>query len=419
MKYLVIGNGARESAILWKLHQDEPEAKLYCFPGNGGIREIAEIVELKSGDWNELAGFAKEQAIDLTIVGPEQYLVEGVVDCFLKEGLAIIGPNKATAELEGSKAFAKEFMKKYQIPTADYETYDSAEQAFAALAHWKYPFVIKADGLAAGKGVLIIQNREEAELGLKQIMEDKKFGEAGNKVVFEEFLEGTEASLICLVDGKSIVPMESARDYKRALDGDEGLNTGGMGCFSPNPILTQAIQSEIAQRILQPMIQGIQTEKMYFRGILFIGLMLTKEGVKVLEFNVRFGDPETEVLMPRLQSKLADVLWAVYEQKLSEIRLEWKREACVGVVLAAKGYPESYEKGKVISVPAEFRHEMLFYGGTTRNEKEELVTNGGRVMVCAGLGTTTEEARQRAYQLAERISFDGKWYRRDIAEGIH
>ncbi len=416
MKYLVIGNGARESAILWKLHQDEPEAKLFCLPGNGGTSEIAENVAMSMTDSEGIAAFAAQQSIDLTIVGPELPLVEGVVDAFRQKALPIIGPDKAAARLEGSKAFAKEFMKKYQIPTADYQTFETVEEALAAIASKKYPFVIKADGLAAGKGVLIVENEAEAVSGLKQIMEEKKFGEAGNKVVFEEFLTGTEASLICFVDGKTILPMESARDYKRAFDGDEGFNTGGMGCFSPNPILQPAwIQKEIEERILQPVLQGIRAEQMDFRGILFIGLMLTAEGVRVLEFNVRFGDPETEVLLPRLRTSLPEVLKAVYHQRLSEISLHWSEEKCVGVVLAAKGYPEEYEKGKKIEIPQEQGQEMIFYGGVSRDEAGRLITSGGRVMVAAACGATLSEARERAYGIAENICFDGKWSRHDIA----
>ncbi|RRD96128.1 phosphoribosylamine--glycine ligase [Clostridiales bacterium COT073_COT-073] len=416
MKYLVIGNGARESAILWKLRQDEPEAVLYCLPGNGGTARIAENVPISPGNQEAVADFAEKNKIDLTIVGPEQPLVEGIVDIFRQRGLAIIGPDKATAQLEGSKAFAKDFMKKYRIPTADYAVYGSAEAAQTALENWKYPFVIKADGLAAGKGVLIVENEAEAVDGLNQIMMAKKFGTAGDKVVFEEFLSGIEASLICFVDGHTILPMESARDYKRAYDGDKGLNTGGMGCFSPNPILSdKAIEAEIKEQILNPVLAGIQAENMDFRGILFIGLMLTETGVKVLEFNVRLGDPETEVLLPRLKTPLVQVLWAVYQQKLSEIKLEWSSEACVGVVLAAAGYPEDYETGKAIKIADELKDEMIFYGGTV-GTAEHLLTAGGRVMVTAALGKTRAAARKKAYQIAETICFEGKWFRRDIAD---
>lgn len=416
VNYLVIGNGARESAILWKLHQDEPDAKLFCLPGNGGTSEIATNVAISPSEQLEVADFAEKNQIDLTIVGPEQPLVEGIVDVFHQRGLAIIGPDKATAQLEGSKAFAKEFMKKYQIPTANYVTYDNIKEAIAGVKEQKYPFVIKADGLAAGKGVLIVENEEQAMAGLKQVMEDKKFGVAGNKVVFEEFLTGIEASLICFVDGKTILPMESARDYKRAYDEDKGLNTGGMGCFSPNPILQRdPIKDEIKINILDPILKGIQAENMDYRGILFIGLMLTERGVKVIEFNVRFGDPETEVLLPRLQSSLPEIMRAVYQQNLASIHLEWSDQACVGVVLASAGYPENYESGKIISIPQSAKNEMIFYGGTARDKDNNLITAGGRVLVVATCGLDIETARKQTYQIAERISFDGRWFRRDIA----
>lgn len=415
MKYLVIGNGARECAIVWKLKQDEPEAKVYCLPGNAGTQKYAENVAIGMSEKERIAEFAKAEDIDLTVVGPEQPLVEGIVDVFQAHNLAIIGPNRETAQLEGSKAFAKEFMKKYAIPTAAYATFTSAEEAKNSLHHQRYPLVLKADGLAAGKGVLIVLNQAEAEAAIAEIMQDRKFGDAGSKIVLEEFLEGTEASLICFVDGEHILPMESARDYKRAHDGDLGLNTGGMGCFSPNPILQDAaIMEEIERRILQPVLRGIQAEKMDFRGILFIGLMLTEDGVKVLEFNVRFGDPETEVLLPRLENKLAEVFQMVHAQRLREVELRWKKQACVGVVMAAKGYPESYEKGKPISVAAEAKDDMIFYGGVLEVDGS-FVTNGGRVLVATELGETLQEARQKAYRLCEKIFFEGGWFRSDIA----
>lgn len=416
MKYLVIGNGARESAILWKLHQDEPDAELFCLPGNGGTKNWATNVEMDIKNQEQVVAFVKEQKIDLTIVGPEQPLVEGIVDVFRREGLAIIGPDKETAKLEGSKAFAKEFMKKYQIPTARYETYDTYDEAKKALDTWKYPFVIKADGLASGKGVLIVNKRQEAEDGLAQMMLERKFGNAGEKVVFEEFLEGTEASYLCFVDGNTIIPMESARDYKRAYDEDKGLNTGGMGCFSPNPILqNQEILTEIRESILEPIRYGIKDCGMDYRGILFIGLMLTMEGVKVLEFNVRFGDPETEVLLPRLGSKLSDIFWAVHHRRLQEITPEWREEACVCIVLASAGYPEAFESGKPIEVEDAQSSEMIFYGGV-RKKEETLLTAGGRVIVVAAYGDSLSKARENAYCMTDKIRFDGMWYRRDIAK---
>lgn len=416
MRYLVIGNGARESAILWKLHQDEPEAELFCLPGNGGTQNWATNVEMDAKNIEQVVAFAKEEKMDMTIVGPEQPLVDGMVDAFRREGLVIIGPDKETAKLEGSKAFAKEFMKKYQIPTARYETYDTYEDAKKALDTWKYPFVIKADGLASGKGVLIVNKRQEAEDGLAQMMLERKFGNAGEKVVFEEFLEGTEASYLCFVDGNTIIPMESARDYKRAYDEDKGLNTGGMGCFSPNPILqNQEILTEIRESILEPIRYGIKDCGMDYRGILFIGLMLTMEGVKVLEFNVRFGDPETEVLLPRLGSKLSDIFWAVHHRRLQEITPEWREEACVCIVLASAGYPEAFESGKPIEVEDAQSSEMIFYGGV-RKKEETLLTAGGRVIVVAAYGDSLSKARENAYCMIDKIRFDGMWYRRDIAK---
>lgn len=419
MKILVIGNGARESALLWKLHVDWPTAALYCLPGNGGTAQVAINVDLALTDNQAIVDFAKSQGIDMTIVGPELPLVNGLVDLFRTEKLAIVGPDKRTAQLEGSKIFAKQFMNKYGLPTADYQVYHDFTSARAGLIGRKYPFVMKADGLAAGKGVLIIRDREEALAGLNLLMVERRFGEAGDGVIFEDYIVGTEVSLICLVDGQTIVPLDSARDYKRAYDNDRGPNTGGMGGFSPNPILVNnQSMAIIEEEILQPFLKGIQAEKMDYRGILFLGLMLTENGVKVLEFNVRFGDPETEVLLPRLKSSLPELMQAVIEKRLAKVKIEWTEQVSVAVVLAAEGYPTDYQKGQRVMVDSLPSDSLIFYGGVGQTSAGQLMTAGGRVLVVVALAAKFDEARTRAYQAVNQISFSGGWYRTDIAKRV-
>ncbi|MCT4663494.1 MAG: phosphoribosylamine--glycine ligase [Tissierellales bacterium] len=418
MKFMVIGKGARESAIIWKLRQDPKVSQIYAVPGNGGTSDMAENIALDESDHEGILNFARNQGIDMTIVGPEQPLVDGIVDKFRKANLKIIGPGQKEARLEGSKFYSKNFMDRYGIPTARYGNFTDASRAKEALKDYDYPVVIKADGLAAGKGVIIAQTAEEAEKSIDDMLINDKFGEAGKHILIEEFLEGTECSLICLVDGKTILPLESARDYKRALDGDLGLNTGGMGCFSPNPILKdENVQKEIEENILKPFQVGIDSERMDYRGILFIGLMFTKNGIKVLEFNVRFGDPETEVILPRLENSLADVFMSLHDRKLDELELKWKDDVSLCVVLASEGYPEAYEKGKNINI-SEIEDEYMVFHAGTRLVNGALETDGGRVIAFGCLASDFKQARAKIYSRIDRINFEGAQYRSDIGKSI-
>lgn len=416
MKILVIGQGARENALIWKLSQEIDKNSLYCAPGNAGTIQLAQNIDIKESSHQQLLEFAQTNDIDMTIVGPEQPLVDGITDLFRQSGLNIIGPEKKAAKLEGSKIYSKAFMDKYGIPTAGYGVYSDANSAIESLKAYTYPLVIKADGLAAGKGVLIVENEKDAISGILSLMVDCKFGDAGKDIIIEEFLEGTEASLLCLVDGKTILPLESARDYKKALDGDEGLNTGGMGCFSPNPILqNEDIQREIKEKVLNPFQKGIESENMDYRGIIFIGLMLTKKGLQVLEFNVRLGDPETEVVLPRLKTPLSTVFKAINDRRLDQIKLDWHLESSLCVMLTSGGYPEAYEKNKTINISQLSEETILFHGGT-KLSNGLVQTNGGRVMAVTTLGKTLEEARIKVYKELDQINFEGKQYRSDIGK---
>lgn len=416
MKVLVVGSGAREHALVWKISQSKKVSQIYCAPGNGGIENIAKCVNIKVQDIDMLLNFALEKKIDLTVVGPELPLVKGITDKFTQNGLKVFGPNSKGALLEGSKVYAKEFMEKHNIPTAKYKSFNNPKDALEGLNEFSFPLVIKADGLAAGKGVLICSCLEEARDAILAIMENKKFGRAGDNILIEEFLEGIEASLLCFVDGKKIIPMESARDYKKALDNDEGLNTGGMGCFSPNPIFTDELKEIIKENILDNIISGFKKDNIDFKGILFIGLMVTEKGVKVLEFNVRFGDPETEVVLPRLESDLVEVFEKTIDGNLSKDDLKWTDKSCVTVVAASGGYPEKYEKGKIITGLNELDRDIgVFHGGTKMVDKK-LVTNGGRVLAVTSLGSSIEEAREKVYKNIEKINFEKIYYRKDIAE---
>ena len=421
MKILVIGSGGREHVIVWKAAQSPRVDKIYCAPGNAGIAELAECVDIKAMEFDRLAAFAKEKEIDLTIVGMDDPLVGGIVDVFEEQGLRVFGPRKNAAILEGSKAFSKDLMKKYGIPTAAYETFDDPAAAAAYLEKAKYPIVLKADGLALGKGVLICQTKEEALAGVREIMEDRKFGAAGDRMVIEEFLTGREVSVLSFVDGKTIKTMASAQDHKRALDGDRGLNTGGMGNFSPTPFYTEEVDAFCRKYIFQPTVDAMAAEGRPFQGVIFFGLILTEDGPKVLEYNARFGDPEAQVVLPRMENDLIDVCEACIDGTLDRIDLRFLEDACVCVVLASEGYPVSYEKGFPIRGMENFRGRegyYLFHAGSAFNAAGEVVTNGGRVLGVTALGKTLQEARANAYKAVDWVDFDNKYYRHDIGKAI-
>jgi phosphoribosylamine--glycine ligase len=421
MKILIIGSGGREHALAWKAAQSPKVDKIYCAPGNAGIAEIAECVPIGAMEFDRLVGFAKEHAIDLTIVGMDDPLVGGIVDVFEAEGLRVFGPRKNAAILEGSKAFSKDLMKKYGIPTADYRTFSDPQDALAYLKTAKYPIVLKADGLALGKGVLICEDEAAADAGVKQIMQDKKFGSAGNKMVIEEFMTGREVSVLSFVDGKIVKTMASAQDHKRAKDGDQGLNTGGMGNFSPTPFYTKEIDEFCQKHIFQPTVDAMAKEGRPFKGVIFFGLMLTKDGPKVLEYNARFGDPEAQVVLPRMENDLIDVCEACIDGTLDQIDLKFRDDACVCVVLASDGYPVSYQKGYPIRGLENFKDKdgyYVFHAGTAFNENGEVVTNGGRVLGVTALGKDLKQARANAYKAVDWIDFDNKYYRHDIGKAI-
>lgn len=415
MKILIIGSGGREHALAWKLAQSPRVQRIYAAPGNPGIDEIAECTPIAVDDLEGLKAFALDKGVDLTVVGPEVPLVAGIVDLFREAGLRIFGPDHAAAALEGSKKASKEFMLKYGIPTAAYGEYKDLEVAKKHLGDYGFPVVIKADGLAAGKGVVIAENRQDAELALREMMLEEKFGDAGKTVVIEEFLTGIEASVLCLVDGHTIVPLESARDYKRALDQDRGLNTGGMGTCSPNPDYTEAAAEEVRKKVLKPFMKGIQAEGYDYRGLVFIGIMMTPQGIKVLEFNVRFGDPETQSILVRLKSDLAEVLEAVCDRRLSEVTLEWSEDKAVTVVMASPGYPETTVKDLPISGLEAVTTGMVFHAGTAR-KNDQIVTAGGRVLNLTAVGDSYEAAREICLRNACIVGFSGAHYRTDIAK---
>ena len=420
MKILIVGSGGREHAIAWKLAQSPLTEKLYCAPGNAGIAEYAQCVNIGAMEFDKLVAFAKEKEIDLTVIGMDDPLVGGIVDAFEAEGLRVFGPRKNAAILEGSKAFSKELMKKYHIPTAAYETFDDPKKALAYLETAKMPIVLKADGLALGKGVLICQNLEEAKAGVKEIMEDKKFGTAGNQMVVEEFMTGREVSVLSFVDGKTIKIMTSAQDHKRAGDGDTGLNTGGMGTFSPSPFYTPEVDAFCKKYIYQATVNAMAAEGRTFKGIIFFGLMLTEDGPKVLEYNARFGDPETQVVLPRMKTDLVEVFQACIDGTLDQIDLQFEDNAAVCVVMASKGYPVKYEKGFVIRGLENFKDKegyYVFHAGTKQTD-EGIVTNGGRVLGVTAKGNDLKEARANAYEAVKWIDFDNAFYRHDIGKAI-
>ncbi len=420
MKVLIVGSGGREHAIAWKVAQSKKVDQIYCAPGNAGIEEYAECVPIGAMEFDKLVAFAKEKEIDLTVIGMDDPLVGGVVDAFEAEGLRVFGPRKNAAILEGSKAFSKDLMKKYNIPTAAYENFDNAKEALAYLETAKFPIVLKADGLALGKGVLICNTLEEAKEGVQSIMMDKKFGTAGNRMVIEEFMTGREVSVLSYVDGKTIKTMTSAQDHKRAGDGDTGLNTGGMGTFSPSPFYTKEVDDFCNKYIYQATVDAMAAEGREFKGIIFFGLMLTENGPRVLEYNARFGDPEAQVVLPRMKNDIVEVFEACIDGTLDQIDLQFEDNAAVCVVLASEGYPVKYEKGFVIKGLEKFKDKegyYVFHAGTKKAE-EGVVTNGGRVLGVTAKGKDLKEARANAYEAINLVEFENKYYRHDIGKAI-
>jgi phosphoribosylamine--glycine ligase len=419
MKVLVVGGGGREHALAWKLGQSERVTSVYVAPGNAGIKEFATAVTIPADNISQLKQFALDRAIDLTVVGPDAPLANGIVDEFQQAGLKIFGPTKAAARLESSKSFAKEFMARYGIASPGFAVCDSANQALRAVERFGFPTVIKADGLALGKGVVIAHNLQEAQLAIHRIMEEHQFGDAGNRVVVEEYLQGTECSIHALVDGQNYCLFPTAQDHKALYDGNHGPNTGGMGAFSPSPKLSAADLARIERDILQPFLRGIQAEGITFQGLLFPGLMLTNRGPVVLEFNARFGDPETQALLPRLSSDLVELLEATMSGRLREVTPHWSSGASVCVVLASRGYPDRAETGKpIVGLPevSALKDVLVFHAGT-REQEGRIVTSGGRVLGITALGDSVLSARRKAYDTVGMIEFDGCYFRRDIGEG--
>lgn len=421
MKVLIVGGGGREHAIAEAVKKSNKVDKIYCAPGNAGIAQIAECVPIGVMEFDKLTDFAVKEGIDLTIVAPDDPLVAGAVDAFEAKGLKTFGPRKNAAILEGSKAFSKDLMKKYNIPTAAYENFSDADAALKYLETAKMPIVLKADGLALGKGVLICNTLEEAKDGVKQIMLDKAFGDAGNNLVIEEFMTGREVSVLSFVDGTTIKTMTSAQDHKRAKDNDEGLNTGGMGTFSPSPFYTKEIDEFCQEKIFKPTVAAMKSEGREFKGIIFFGLMLTEDGPKVLEYNARFGDPETQVVLPRMENDIIELFEACIDGTLDKVELKFKDNAAVCVVLASDGYPLKYEKGKKITGLERFETEdgyFCFHAGTKFDENGDIVTNGGRVLGVTAIGDDLKTARANAYKATEWVQFDNKYKRNDIGKAI-
>lgn len=420
MNVLIVGSGGREHAIAAAVARSSQAEQVYCAPGNAGIASVAKCVDIGAMEFEKLADFAEQNEIGLTIIGMDEPLVGGVVDVFEQRGLRVFGPRKNAAVIEGSKVFSKDLMKKYGIPTAAYETFDDPQAALAYLETAKMPIVLKADGLALGKGALICQTLEEAKAAVQTIMLDKQFGDAGDHIVIEEFITGPEVSVLCYCDGTNIKPMTSAQDHKRAKDNDEGLNTGGMGTFSPSPFYTEEIQAFCEQTVYQPTMDAMKKEGRDFVGILFVGLMLTEDGPKVLEYNARFGDPEAQVVLPRMKNDILDVMNACIDGKLDEIDLQFEDNAAVCVILASDGYPESYEKGKDITGLENFdgRDGYYVFHAGTKFDGGKIVTNGGRVLGVTAKGANLIEARKNAYAATEWVSFDNKYMRHDIGKSI-
>jgi phosphoribosylamine--glycine ligase len=416
VKILVVGSGGREHALAWKLKQSSGVDRIFCAPGNAGTEEIGENIAVKAGDLPALARFAKENRIGLTVVGPDDPLAAGIVDHFETERLRIFGPTKSAARLESSKIFAKELMRAKQIPTARAATFEKQEAAFAFLQESHFPIVIKADGLALGKGVIVAKNVDEGKAAVVAMMSEGRFGDAGRRLLIEECLTGTECSLHALVDGNDFVMLASARDHKRAFDGDTGPNTGGMGAFSPANNFWPALQSQIETEVMRPLLAGLQENAVTFRGLLFPGLMITPEGPRVLEFNCRFGDPETQAILPRLRSDLLPLLEATIDGTLAKMKIEWDERTAVTVVMASGGYPAEYETGKPISgLDSAALHDVQVFHAGTKRENGGVVTSGGRVLAVTALGDNVPAARARAYEAVAKISFEKCHYRRDIA----
>ena len=416
MQVLVIGGGGREHALVWKIKQSPRVEKIFCAPGNAGTKEIAENIAIAADDIEGLLEFALQNKIGLTVVGPEQPLVMGIVDRFEEKGLRIFGPNASAAELEGSKAFSKDIMKKYDLPTAEYKTFNSADQAAEYIKKKNCPLVVKADGLAAGNGVLLCQTAEEALTAVDSIMGKRSFGEAGDQIVVEEFLQGQEVSVLAFSDGQTVLMMDSAQDHKAAYDGDKGPNTGGMGAYSPAPVFTEIMRQKVRDKIMLPMIRAMQQEGRPYKGILYAGLMLTKTGPQILEFNARFGDPETQPLLVRMDSDIIPIFEACIDGTLNQCPLKWKTDSSVCVVMAAEGYPESYEKGKPITGLKEANSlpgVVVFHAGT-KEKDGEVLTHGGRVLGVTATGEDTATAIARAYEAVGKIKWQGIHYRKDI-----
>ena len=415
MRVLVVGGGGREHAICWKLAQSDKLTKLYCAPGNAGIAEVAECVPIGAEDIDGICSWAADNAIDLAVIGPEVPLAMGIVDRLAEVGVKTFGPNAKCSQLEASKSFTKAFLARHNIPTAGYREFTDKEELLANVGLYGYPMVLKADGLAAGKGVVIPENEEDAKAAIEEMMGARVFGDAADKIVVEEFLTGVEASMLCFVDHNTIVPMESAQDYKRIYDQDKGPNTGGMGTYSPSLLFNEEIEQQIRERILEPTLAGFQEDGLDFQGVLFIGLMLSEEGPKVIEFNNRFGDPETQSVLARLDSDLLDIFVAVTENRLADVSIEWKPDQAGSVVLASGGYPGSYEKGKAIAGLSDVDDDVIvFHAGTKFGEDGSVLTSGGRVLAVTATGASHDEARAKAYDNARRITFDGAYMRNDI-----
>ncbi len=417
MNVLILGSGGREHALAWKIKQSPLLDKLYVAPANAGIAEIAEVVDIDMMNGKVVADFALKNKIEFVVVGPEAPLCEGVADVLRNNNIKVFGPSKAAARLEGSKVYAKEFMIKHNIPTAKYMAFNNRDEAVKALDEFSIPVVIKADGLAAGKGVLIPETKEEAINAIDIIMKEKRFGDSGNEVVLEEFLTGIEASQLCFVDGKNIIPLDTVRDYKRAYDDDKGENTGGMGTFSPNTVIDDNIKKYIYDEILVPFLKGLQKDNLDYRGLVFVGLMIKDKKAKVIEFNVRFGDPETQSILPRMKTDLLDVMLKTSEQKLDDVKLEWDDKASVTVMMASGGYPADYQKGKEITGLDKLEGVNVFHSATV-NKDGKLYTNGGRVLGVNAMADTIKEAREKVYSEIEKIKFKGAHYRKDIASNV-
>ncbi len=412
MKILVVGSGGREHAIIKKIRENKNVEKIYALPGNGGMAEDAECVDIGAKDIDKIVEFAVKEAVDYAIVAPDDPLVLGCVDALEKKGIPAFGPKANAAIIEGSKVFSKNLMKKYGIPTASYEVFCDAESALKFLESAPIPTVVKADGLALGKGVIIAQTREEARQAVKSIMEDKVFGKSGDHIVIEEFLEGPEVSVLSFTDGKTVIPMISSMDHKRAGDNDTGLNTGGMGTIAPNPCYSKEIADECMEKIFLPTIEAMNKEGRTFKGCLYFGLMLTKDGPKVIEYNCRFGDPETQVVLPLLESDLLDIMMAVTGERLSEADIRFSDKSACCVIMASKGYPTKYEKGFELTIPDEVKPNVYVAGAKLKDGR--LLTDGGRVLGCTAVAATLKEAIKGAYEIAGKVHFDNEYYRHDI-----